>query len=69
MADRAEVPAAECSHSWRTCPVHSTGTDEMPPFWKVIRCVSGDYETKEGEPMDDDIAKDLTRRVVRRLGG
>ena len=25
---RAEGFEVECSHSWRTCPVHSTGTDE-----------------------------------------
>lgn len=65
-AERIRREAA-CTHEWRTCPVHSTGTDELPPFWRVIRCVYGDAETHDGEPMDDEIAKDLTQRIAKRL--
>jgi hypothetical protein len=55
-----------CTHSWKTCPVHNPEGD-LPPMWKVIRCVYGDYETKDGEPMSDEIAKDLNDRIWDRL--
>jgi hypothetical protein len=43
MSDR------QCTHQWRTCPVHSVPVG-LPSFPTVVECVYGDIPTKDGRP-------------------
>lgn len=56
-----------CSHSWETCPVHGTGTDELPPFDAVITCTYGGSPLVSGGTWDESTTAEVWSRVLRRL--
>ena len=58
-----------CTHSWRTCPVHGTGTDELPPFRTVVTCLYRGLATKDGGTWDEDTTNEVVDRIVRRIDG
>jgi hypothetical protein len=58
-----------CTHSWRTCPIHGTGSDELPPFRTVVLCVYGGAPTKDGGTFDKSDADAIVDRIVDRAEG
>lgn len=69
---RAEqlVVGTDCTHSWETCPVHSTGDSEkLPSFKTMLLCVCGDLETKDGDLFAEHDADTVIDDVMKRLGG
>ena len=63
MTDQVE---AECTHQWKTCPVHSRPDGGLPPFRVVLTCLYGGMATKAGTPGDQHDSDEVTERIVRR---
>jgi len=57
----AEV--AECTHEWRTCPIHSR-TDGLPPFRVVLTCLYGGMPTVDGDAWDQRDSDEVVRQVA-----
>jgi hypothetical protein len=58
----------ECSHHWRTCPVHSVPEPDMPPFRVVLTCIYGGAPLKDGGEWDAATSNEVTSRIVGRWG-
>jgi hypothetical protein len=56
-----------CNHDWETCPVHATGSEELPGFATVIECAYGGLETKAGTPFGAEDANAVVERVIAQL--
>jgi hypothetical protein len=61
--DAADI---DCSHSWKTCPLHNPDGG-LPPFRTVMLCIYGGAETKDGGVVDEQVADDLAQRIADRL--
>ena len=64
MTEPQDAPA-ECSHQWRTCPVHSRPDGSLPPFRVVLTCLYGGLPTTDGDAWDQRDSDE----VVRQIGG
>lgn len=67
-APPADAPeGTECTHSWKTCPVHGTGTGELPPMNRVVSCLYGGMPTKDGGTWNDQTSAEVTKQVAAKL--
>ena len=57
----------ECTHHWKTCPVHGLPGGELPPMRTVITCIYGGAELKDGGTWDETTSADVSERVAQRL--
>ena len=58
---------AECSHSWKTCPVHGRPDGSLPPFRVIVACIYGGMPLKDGGTWDERTSDEVVARVVERL--
>ena len=62
-----------CTHTWKTCPVHSLPDGKRPPFRTVLTCNYGGTELEDGgtwdETTSDEVANRLAARLERFLAG
>ena len=67
LQEPAPQSNAECTHSWRTCPVHGLPDGKLPPLQRVLSCLYGGMETKAGTPWDDSDSAEVARRIANRI--
>lgn len=56
----------ECTHTWKTCPVHNP-SGKLPPMSTVITCLYGGLMTKNGTPWDEEDSKAVVKRVFEKV--
>lgn len=57
----------ECTHRWKTCPVHSSPNDELPSFRTIITCIYGGAKLKDGGTWDETTSNEVVDRLFKRL--
>jgi len=61
------APSPECTHQWRTCPVHSRPDGSPPPFRIIVTCIYGGMALKDGGTWDQGTSDEVAGRVMERL--
>jgi hypothetical protein len=62
--------SADCTRKWRSCPVHSTGTDALPDFGTVLLCLYGGQKLRDGSGvLDESNFRKFQQRVVDGIEG
>lgn len=56
----------ECTHQWKTCPIHSNPDSSLPPFRIVLTCLYGGLPTKAGTSWDQDDSDEVVERITAR---
>jgi hypothetical protein len=54
----------ECTHQWRTCPVHSRRDGSLPPFRVVLTCLYGGLPTRDGRIWDQGTSNEVVEEIV-----
>jgi hypothetical protein len=57
----------ECTHRWKTCPVHGRPDGSLPPMRIVVTCIYGGMPLKDGGTWDQSTSDKVTDRVAERL--
>lgn len=59
----------DCTHSWKTCPIHGLPDGELPPMRVVLTCIYGGAALKDGGSWDQATSDEVVERVCARLEG
>jgi hypothetical protein len=58
----------DCTHRWKTCPVHGKPDGQMPAFRVAMTCIYGGAELRDGGTWDQDTSNEVTEKIADRLG-